>query len=59
MNKPFYRIIKSGKDLWTIIEPTRMLTLYDEDNKLLGFKTKEAALKYCEEKNYYVGEEYR
>jgi hypothetical protein len=35
------------------------VTLYDENNKLLGFKTKEAALKYCEEKNYYVGEEYK
>ena len=59
MNKPFYRIIKSGKDLWTIIEPIHLHTLYDENNRLLSFKTKEAALKYCEEKNYYVGEEYR
>lgn len=54
-----YRIIKQGKDLWVIIEPKRMLTLYDENNKLLSFKTKEAALKYCEEKNYDVSEEYR
>jgi hypothetical protein len=54
-----YRIIKQGKDLWVIIEPKRMLTLYDENNKLLSFKTKEAALKYCEEKNYGVSEDYR
>ena len=40
-----YRILKHGKDLWVIIEPSRQLTLYDENNKLLHFTTKESALK--------------
>lgn len=56
MNK--YRILKQGKDLWIIIEPKRQLTLYDENNKLLHFTTKESALKYCADNNLEVGEEY-
>lgn len=53
-----YRIIKQGKDLWVIIEPKRMLTLYDENNQLIHFKTKLEALQYCNEKGYEVSEEY-
>lgn len=53
-----YRIIKQGKDLWVIIEPKRMLTLYDESNQLIHFKTKEEAIQYCNEKDYKVSEEY-
>ena len=53
-----YRILKQGKDLWVIIEPSRQLTLYNENNKLLHFTTKESALKYCADNNLEVGEEY-
>lgn len=53
-----YRILKQGKDLWVIIEPSRQLMLYDENNKLLHFTTKESALKYCADNNLEVGEEY-
>lgn len=56
MNK--YRILKQGKDLWIIIEPKRMLTLYDENNQLIHFKTKNEALQYCNERGYEVSEEY-
>lgn len=56
MNK--YRILKQGKDLWVIIEPERMLTLYDDNNKLIHFKTKSEAIQYCNEKGYVVSEEY-
>lgn len=53
-----YRIIKQGKDLLVIIEPKRMLTLYDEDNKLVHFKNKYEAIQYCNEMGYEVSEEY-
>ena len=53
-----YRILKQGKDLWVIIEPKRMLTLYNESNQLIHFKTKEEAIQYCNEKDYKVSEEY-
>ena len=56
MNK--YRVLKQGKDLWVIIEPTRLLTLHDENNKLIYFTTKAAALEYCDEHGFEVGEEY-
>ena len=53
-----YRILKQGKDLWVIIEPKRQLALYDENNKLIHFKNKENALKYCADNKLEVGEEY-
>lgn len=56
MNK--YRIIKQGKDLWVIVEPKRMLILYDESNKLVHFKNKYEAIQYCNERGYEVDEEY-
>lgn len=56
MNK--YRILKQGKDLWVIIEPKRSLTLHDENNQLIHFKTKLEALQYCNEKGYEVSGEY-
>lgn len=56
MNK--YRIIKQGKDLWVIVEPKRMLALYDENNKLVHFKNKNEAIQYCNERGYEVSEEY-
>ena len=58
LNYDKYRILKQGKDLWVIIEPTRQITLHDENNQLIQFKNKEDALKYCKENNYEVGEEY-
>ena len=56
MNK--YRVLKQGKDLWVIIEPKRNFYLRDDNNQLLTFKTKSEALKYCEDSNLEVGEEY-
>ena len=53
-----YRIIKQCKDLCIIIEPKRSLTLHDENNQLIHFKTKIDALQYCNEKGYEVSEEY-
>lgn len=57
MNK--YRIIKYGKNAWYIIEPTRQLSLRNEEsNDLLKFENKEQALSYCKENNLEVSEEY-
>ena len=47
-----YRIVKYGKNLWNIIEPTRQLLLTDkENNTILKFESKEQALSYCKENN--------
>ena len=54
-----YRIIKTGPQVWVIIEPTRLLTLYDDNNKLIHFPTKVDALNYCKENGYEVSEEYQ
>lgn len=53
-----YKIIKSGPKVWVIIEPKRLLTLYDENNKLIHFETKAQALSYCKKNNLEVDEEY-
>lgn len=53
-----YRIVKYGRWLWVIIEPTRQLFLRTENNKLITFKTKQQALKYCDDNNLEVSEEY-
>ena len=53
-----YRILKQGKDLWVVIEPKRQLTLHDDNNQLIHFSTKEAALKYCNDSGFEVAEEY-
>ena len=54
-----YRIIKYGKNLWNIIEPTRQLLLTNEENNaILNFESKEQALTYCKENNLEVSEEY-
>lgn len=54
-----YRVIKYGKNVWSIIEPTRQLLLRrKEDNDLLRFWSKEQALSYCKENNLEVSEEY-
>lgn len=53
-----HRILKQGLDLWIIVEPTRNFYLRDESNQLLTFKTKLEALKYCDDNNLEVGEEY-
>lgn len=53
-----YRILKYGR-FWYIIEPTRQLSLRNEEsNDLLKFENKEQALTYCKENNLEVSEEY-
>ena len=54
-----HRIVKYGRWLWVIIEPTRQLFMRTEDNGLLTFKRKEDALNYCKDNNLEVSEEYR
>ena len=53
-----HRLLKQGKDLWVIVEPIRNFYLRNENNYLLTFKTKVEALKYCDDNNLEVGEEY-
>ena len=53
-----YRVLKQGPDLWFIIEPTRNQYLRNQNSCLLTFKTKLEALKYCDDNNLEVGEEY-
>ena len=53
-----HRIVKYGRWLWVIIEPVRQLFMRTDDNKLITFKTKQDALKYCNDNNFEVGEEY-
>ena len=53
-----YRVLKQGKDLWVIVEPTRNFYLRNENNQLMTFKRKEDALNYCKDNNLEVGEEY-
>lgn len=54
-----YRIVKYGRWLWVIIEPNRKLFLRDsKNNKLLTFKKKDDAIKYCINNNLAIGEEY-
>lgn len=54
-----HRILKQGKDLWVIVEPTRNFYLRDKSTQLLTFKTKLEALQYCNDNNLEVGEEYK
>ena len=53
-----FKIVKYGRWLWVIIEPTRQLFMRTEDNKLLTFRTKLEALQYCNDNNLEVNEEY-
>ena len=55
----YYRIVKYGSNLFVIIEPERGFMLRDKETmKLLTFKNKDKALKYCSKMGYKVGEEY-
>lgn len=54
-----YRIIKSCKNAWYIIEPTRQSLLRDEKyNNLVKFESKEQALTYCKENNLEISTDY-
>ena len=54
-----YRIVKYGRWLWVIIEPTRNIFLRSDNNKLLTFKRKADALNYCGDNNLELSEEYQ
>lgn len=54
-----HRILKYGKDLFLIIEPTRQSILRKKDGyNMLTFKSREDALEYCKENKLEVSPEY-
>ena len=54
-----YRILKYGKDLFLIIEPTRHSIMRKEDGyNMLTFKSRQDALNYCKENKLEVSPEY-
>jgi len=54
-----YRILKYGKDLFLIIEPTRQSIIRKEDGyNMLTFKSRQDALEYCKENKLEVNHKY-